>query len=364
MRVPARDMGRPPHGGVAFVAWGAVAGRSEELAAALGGSARCFFPPGTRRPPVLARWSASAALTVGHVLRRRPDVLVVTNPPCPAALVGWAVGRLVGARIVLDSHPGAFGAQGDRVAARLQRLHRWVTRHADLSIVASEGWQRVVGAWGGEAVVVHEAPGDWHPAPLSGRGRLRVLYVGRFAADEPWRAVIEAAARVPWLDISVTGDAREAGIDVRDVPPNVSLVGFLDATRYRAAVYDADAIVALTTEPESVMRAACEAVWAQRPLVISDWPGLRAAFPYSLHVRNDPDAIAAGLRRLAATYWTCVSKTGLARALQLDRWEEQRGRLAAWLGLLPRDQAADGNGGMPRPGAERGVASPAAVRLR
>jgi glycosyltransferase involved in cell wall biosynthesis len=282
----------------------------------------------------------STPLTVAHVLHRRPDVLVVTNPPCPAALVGWAIGRLVGATVVLDSHPGAFGAQGDRVAARLQPLHRWVTRHADLSIVASQEWLHAVEAWGAEAVVVHEAPGDWRPAPLPGRSRLRLLYVGRFAADEPWRALIDAASSVPEIDVAVTGDARGAGIAARRLPPNVTLVGFLDATRYQEAVYDADAIVALTTEPGSIMRAACEAVWAQRPLVVSDWPALRAAFPYALHVHNDPAAIAAGLRQLAATYPARASQTGAARDRQVERWECQRRRLTASLSLLPGDAAA------------------------
>ena len=74
-----------------FVAWGAVAGRSEEIAAAVGGQARCFFAPGARfRPPVLVRWVLSAVATVAHLLRRRPKVIVVTNPLIFAALVAYA----------------------------------------------------------------------------------------------------------------------------------------------------------------------------------------------------------------------------------------------------------------------------------
>lgn len=343
-RRPRAPRRRSRRGGVTFVAWGAVAGRPQELARALGGTARCIFPPGARRPPVLLRWLVSAPLTVTHVLRRRPDALVVTNPPCPAALVGWAAGRLVGATVVLDSHPGAFGVQGDRVAARLQPLHRWVTRHADLSIVASEQWQRVVESWGAEAVVVHEAPGEWRPAPVGGRACSRVLYVGRFAADEPWRELLEAAARVPGVEVAVTGDPRAAGVEMRDLPANVTLVGFLDAWRYRQAVYEADAVVTLTTEPGSIMRAACEAVWAQRPLVVSDWPGLKEAFPYAVHVRNDPASIADGLRDLAATYSERVSEAVAARELQATRWERQYRRLAGRLGLPMRDGPEDGAG--------------------
>lgn len=258
---------------------------------------------------------------------------MVTNPPCPAAVVGWVVGRAVGAKVVLDSHPGAFGAQGDRVASLLQPLHRWVTRRADLSIVASERWRSVVEAWSADAVVVHEAPADWRLTAPPRHGRLRVLFVGRFARDEPWREVLDAARRVREVDVHVTGDPRDVAVDLATLPSNVRLVGYLDAIRYRQAVEDADAVLTLTTEPGSVMRAGCEAVWAGRPLVVSDWPDLAEAFPYAIRVANDPAAIAAGLRRLAGTYDRLVSEAPAAHRVQEARWRAQRAELLARLAL-------------------------------
>lgn len=315
------------------MAWGAVPGRSAELSEVLGGRALCLYPPGGRRPPVLVRWAFSAVRTAAHVLRRRPAVVVVTNPPLPAALVAWAAGRLVGARVALDSHPGGFGAQGDRVAARLQRLHRWLARRVDLSIVAAPVWRDAVEHWGGRAVVVHEAPGDWRPAPARRHGRLRVLYVGRFAADEPWQAVVEAAADCPEIDVRITGDPARAGVDVDGLPPNVRLVGYLGAGAYREAVFDADVVVCLTTEPGSIMRAGCEAVWAGRPLVISDWPAAREVFPHAVPSANDGRDLARALRRVDRSYGSVVAAAPEARRLQLARWDEQLRRLAEALGL-------------------------------
>lgn len=316
-----------------FVAWGAVAGRSAELAEALGGTALCLYPPGGPRPPVLVRWALSAVATVVQVVRRRPDVVIVTNPPLLAGLVAWAAGRVVGARVALDSHPGGFGGQGDRVAARLQRLHRWLARRVELSVVAAPVWRDAVVGWGGRAVVVHEAPGDWRPAPARRHERLQVLYVGRLAADEPWAAVLEAAAACPACDVLVTGDAAGAGIDAGRVVPNVRLVGFLDAPAYRQAVLDADVVVTLTTEPGSIMRAACEAVWAGRPLVISDWPAGREAFPHAVPAANDAASLARAFRQVDAGYAALAAVAPEARRLQLDRWERQRRALAEGLGL-------------------------------
>jgi len=310
-------------GGVSFIAWGAVSGRSEEIAGALGGTARCVFPPGSRRPPVFVRWILSALVTACHVLRHRPNVVIVTNPPCPAALVGWFTGRIVGARVVLDSHPGAFGAQGDRVAARMQPLHRWVSKRADLSMVASPKWRDIVESWGGNAVIVHEAPGTWECRAPTRHDRLRVLYVGRFAADEPWRAVVDAAAEVPEVDVLMTGDPRVERIHVGTLPANVTLVGFLDGGRYREAVYDADVVISLTTEPGSVMRAACEAVWAGRPLVVTDWPAGRDAFPYAMHVDNNAPSLAAGIRRVQSLYEDLAAAAPAAHREQAQRWEHQ-----------------------------------------
>lgn len=337
------DRGARRTGGVLFLAWGAVSGRSRELAGAVGGEARCFYPVGTRRPGVLARWALSAVATVREVARLRPDVLVVTNPPSVAAAVGWAAGRLAGARVVLDSHPGAFGAQGDRVAARLQPVHRWVTRRADLSIVAAEPWRALVASWGARALVVHEAPGDWVLQAPQRSGRLRVLYVGRFAADEPWHEVLEAARRLPAVDVLVTGDPAGAGVEAGALPPNVSLVGYLDERRYREAVYGSDLVVSLTTEPASVMRAGCEAVWAGRPLVVSDWPVARDAFPFALHTGNSAAALVEALGRADAGYGALAGAVTAARRAQEARWEAQRDALVAGWGE-PRRRARRGRG--------------------
>ncbi|MGH9048059.1 MAG: glycosyltransferase, partial [Acidimicrobiales bacterium] len=148
-------------GRVCFVAWGSVPGRSAELASAVGGEARCFFPPRDARPPLALRYLFSAIATVTYLLGRRPRAVIATNPPVFAALVAYGCARALGARFVLDSHPGGFGAQGDRVAARLQGLHRWLATRAAAVLVTEETWARTVAMWGGTALIVHEAPADW-----------------------------------------------------------------------------------------------------------------------------------------------------------------------------------------------------------
>lgn len=326
-------MSRAGRRGLLFISWGAIAGRSAELAADLGGDARAYFAPGPgRRPPVLLRYLFSSVLTGATLVARRPRVVVVTNPPVPAALVTWCWARLVGARLVLDSHPGGFGAQGDRLSARLQWLHRFVARRSAFCLVADETWRARLAEWGVDAVVVHEAPDGWDSARSVPGGRLRVLCVGRFAPDEPVAALLDAASLVPELDLAITGDVSLCPTGLRDrAPGNVAFVGFLGAADYHAAVVEADAVLTLTTEPASVMRAAYEAVYARRPLVVSDWPLNRALFPTAVHVLHTPEALAEGLARLAADYPTFQASAESARTAQLARWATQRGELAGRL---------------------------------
>ena len=165
-----------------------------------------------------------------------------------------------------------------------------------------------------------------------------MLCVGRFAPDEPVREVLDAAALVPEIDVALTGDPSLCPPELRDhAPAHVRFLGFLDAAHYRQAVIDADAVLTLTTEPGSVMRAAYEAVYARRPLVVSDWPVGRALFPAAVHVVHTPDALAEGLRRLVAEYPSLRASAESARRAQLERWNAQLAELTARLAPLLAD---------------------------
>jgi glycosyltransferase involved in cell wall biosynthesis len=331
------DAGGPPRpGDVLFVAWGAVGGRPAELAHALGADVLCLFPPGrARRPSAPLRYLQCAVQTGRYVRRHRPRAIVITNPPVIAGLITYAWGKSVGATLVLDSHPGGFGAQGDRVAARLQVLHRWLVRRSAFSLVAAPQWADVLRSWGGASEVVHEAPSDVSPTGPARRGRLRILFVGRFAPDEPVDLVVAAAGQVPTCDVAITGDPDRCPEALRlGAPANVRFVGFLEADDYRAAVDEADVVVCLTTEPGSVMRAAYEAVYARRPLIVSGWPIARELFPFALPVEHQTAALSQAFRDADARYGELAAQTEAARELQLARFEAQRRAVARRLSVL------------------------------
>jgi thiamine pyrophosphate-dependent acetolactate synthase large subunit-like protein len=161
-----------------------------------------------------------------------------------------------------------------------------------------------------------------------------VLFVGVFGGDEPVECVVRAAALRPDLDVRITGDLRRCPPKLRSVaPPNVTFVGYLGGVEYRQEVAEADVVVALTTEPTSIVRAGYEAVYARRPLVITDWSQGKEVFPRAVATANDPDALAAAFDLALTAPKRDRAELEAARTEQMRRWHEQEATLRAALGL-------------------------------
>lgn len=325
---------------VVYLAWSVNRGRVLELGGLLGAQPFLLYPTWLRgRSVTPVRYLLSGVWTVLALALRRPRVVLVINPPVLAAGCAVLYGRLSGARVVVDSHPGGFGAQGDSLSARLQPLHRWAVRRAAATLVTGEHWAGVVRGWGGRPLVVHEPPGAWTeeggdaPAAVEGRQPDRVLFLGTYGRDEPVAELVAAARALPDVRVRVTGDpaAAPAGLLERR-PANVEPLGYLAADAYQREVRNADLVVVLTTEPTSVMRAAYEAVYARRPLVVSDWPALREVFPYAVHVPNTPEGIARGVRRALDDLPALSAAAEPARQLQVQRWKTQLAALRQVVG--------------------------------
>jgi PST family polysaccharide transporter len=324
---PSSRKSRRREGGrdIVFVAWTARPARVHEIAEAVGAEAKILPASSRTKLTVPFRYLRQSFQTFFFLMRRRPDVVMVVNPPVVAAAVVTFYSRFSRARVVLDSHPGGFGAQGDKASARFQWLHRWSVRRAAAVMVTTREWVQTVNSWGGRAIMVHEPPPAFHVPPPEPRPTLgRVLYVTIFAPDEPLQEVIDAARALPDVEFQITGDPRRCPAQIRErVPDNVVFVGYLRGDDYVRALVEADVVLALTTEPTSVMRAAYEAVYAYRPLLVSDWPALRETFPLAVPVHNDGQSIAEAVVDTLNDYDAQVQLLQEARRLQEQRWADQ-----------------------------------------
>jgi len=318
---------------VLVLAWTPIGGRPPELAAAFGGTSRCFYDLGGSAKLTPLRYLVSALRTVAVLLALRPRAVIASAPPVFPGAIAWLYGRLTGAVVVLDTHPQALGVDPTRAIALFMGLQRWLVPRVAACLVAVDELAERVTAWGGRAIVLHEAPPLWEVAPAGPiSGRPRVLFIGIFAPDEPFDAVVDAAALVPEADVHVTGDHRRCPPELaRRAPANVTFTGFLGPEDFRDALQAADIVMTLTTRETAVNRAAYEAVAAQRPLIISDRPVGRELFVEAIPVDNEPEAIAAGVREAVARHGELVALAPRALRRQRERWRAQEAALAAVL---------------------------------
>ena len=281
--------------------------RAREFAAALGGEATSSP---WRRP-----------------LSRQPWIVAV--PPTEIALAAVWPGT------VLDAHTGAFRLNGDRRSARRQGLLRRCAARADAVLVCSDALAERVASWGGRPLIVHEAPPLETVAPAPEvHAEPHILVPGYFSDDEPIGEALAALRLLPGVVLDLCGAIeRLPTAVVAAAPANALFHGRLSHDDYVRAIDRADVVLALTTQPESVMRVACEAVWHGRPLVISDLPINRAVFPHAIHVANDAAAIAAGVGEALVRHAEIRARAPQARALQQARWDDQRAALETVLGL-------------------------------
>ena len=332
----------------AFLAW-SPNDRSLELALAFDASCHIVYLEWLVRPFLVpVRYVLSSVATAWFLVRKRPAVVVATNPPMVLALIAEVYAWLFGGTFLLDDHPGGFGRRGRRLWTLRAPLQRHLVRRARTTIVASSELAQAAIEWGGTPVIVHEAPPLWslneppHIGPLP-----TVLWPSVFADDEPVAEVLSAARALSRVRFLITGDVLRCPSALREsASANVEFAGYWRRERFWALIKQADIVLVLTTDRTSVPRAACEAVEALRPLVLSDWPVLRELFPHAVFVPPSFNGVAAGIQDALERHSALVADAFAARDSQRRRWESQKTEL--WRHLLA-GRTASSLDGVPGP---------------
>lgn len=317
-----------------LLAWTRNPGRFLDIANALGIDPRIIdFPRLRARSSAPLRYPVALALSAAWLLRRRPRVVIVSCPPPFAATLVAVYARLFGAGYVLDAHPGAFGHR-DGVWRMFVALQRRLVASANATMVTAPELAETVEDWGGVPLVFHEAP----PATFSTSREIepslptKVLFATVFDPDEPLEAITEAALELRGCEVLITGSESRLAHDIRlrlSSQPHVRLTGWLEHGEYLTLAGEADVVVALTSDPHSVMRSAFEAIYLGRPTVLSDTETLRACFSPSVFVANTGDSVSEGVRSVLREQAAWLSEAKPRREALMYRWALQQKALVS-----------------------------------
>jgi glycosyltransferase involved in cell wall biosynthesis len=322
----AMDVVRAAGPQVTYISWAESCSRSDHMARELGGVSHMVYSPrfGSRPATILFKYLAQWISTTRILRRERPDAVFVMTPPLFAVFPAFWYARRHRKPVVLDAHSAAFLHPRWR---RMQWLQQLLCRRATTTLVHNAHLAEIVRAAGGHAILVPDVPVVFSDRQVFERpSGFVVAAVCSFNYDEPVAAMFAAAKALPEITFFVTGDQRHLHPELkREVPANVHFTGFLKTALYGGLLATADVVLTLTTRDHTMLRGAYEAIYQGTPVIVSDWPVLREAFPAgAAYANNTPDDIVRAIRTIQAAPERYRAEAARLREIKLSRWRTTR----------------------------------------
>ena len=321
----------PDRASWAFIAWAPYGRRSETLAREL--DARMYFIHNLRfQEPFYAplKYLIQTVRTARTLVRTRPRVVFVQNPPFICGLVVYSYCRFFGAHYVLDHHSDAFSRRWQWALP----IQKFLARHAVTNLVTNVHWLESVRSWPAEAFILEDALPEFSDVAVRTLScGYNIVFINTFADDEPLDAVLAAAAQLSSVNVYITGNKSRKPIEYyADLAPNIVFTDFLPDREYFGLLTAADAVMALTSRDYTLQGGGFEAVALGKPLITSDWPYLRRLFAKgTVYVDNSPAGIRDGIVRMQAAQEAMKKEMS---AYAIEKRNEWRLRLHELLAML------------------------------
>ena len=310
-----------------FIAWHPYSRRGQLLSGKF--QLKPYIIHSLKRHYVLApiRYVLETIKTFRVLMRERPRLVFVQNPPIFAAIVVYIYARLWKAKYIIDSHTIGLLAPWWKWSLP---IHAFLSRRAIRTIVTNEHLKAMVDSWGASSFIIGDIPTTFPQGkPFAPNGQFNVAVINTFAPDEPLEEVLEAAATLPEIQFYVTGNPIRAKKSLfQNKPGNLQFTGFLPDEEYFGLMRAVQVIMVLTTEDHTMQRGACEAVSLGKPIITSDWPILREYFDKgTIHVDNSAPSIREAIIRMQGEKEKMESEVLILQQERRQEWQHKYSEL-------------------------------------
>ena len=283
------------------------------------------------------RYLVAAHRTIKVILVERPQVIFVQNPSLVLAWLGVSIGRVLGIPTVVDAHnAGLYPFDGKRGWAN--RMARHVLRGATVTLVTTAPLRQYVERSGGAAFVLPDPIPELdtrRSRDLRLRGRVNVMFICTYAADEPFVEVMKAA-RLVGSDVTIymTGRPSKEAVRLRDtLPENLVMTGYLSEEEYTQLLCAVDVVIDLTTRDNCLVCGAYESLAAGKPMILSNTAALREYFSAgAMYTDNTTEDLAVKIGMAIAAREKLSAEVRTLRQKRAGEWEQRRQRFMRLLG--------------------------------
>ncbi len=263
-------------------------------------------------------------LTLLKLSRKNYDIVFAQIPPLGSALAGFLYSKIYSKKLIFDTHSGLFFPKCWHQNLYLL-FYRIMLKYITMNLVHNEGILKRSTLNNTRTIVLEDRlpfkllDSNLHP----NRERFRIAVICGYGKDEPLQIILESIRLVPEVEFYLTGDSRVLKTKYF-LPENIILTGHLIDDEYEKFLRTADAIMALTNRPDTVLCGAYEAVSLAKPLITSDLPMLRKYFSKgTIHATNDAHSIASAIRLLVNNYERLQNEMRELRKEKEIVWQEQ-----------------------------------------
>lgn len=279
--------------------------------------------------PRVLRYLICAFRTFFILLRERDSIVIVQNPSLILAFEAALLKPWFKYRLVIDRHTDIYllGTKQGITYSLLNKVSDFTLRSAELTLVTNPELARVIKHKKGNPRVVPDPipPLDYVASEDSPReGSFSILFVASWAADEPIDQACLAARALPDTRWYVSGQPRRSHPAFTEpTPNNMARTGHLAEDDFYSLMADVDIVIALTTNPATLVCAGHEALALNKPFITGNSTALQHHFQQAaLYCDGSEAGLIRAIVSLRENYVHQLELLATFKKSYLIRWSE------------------------------------------